>query len=188
MNYQIKNIAINRVGREFYNKAHGESKPELLMFGIKIFQDELKQKLGSLHNYNVWRAKQLGFKSFRDYLDNWAQSNGFEDFLDYHRKQNKIRKMKLKSLGLCTDCGQEKDREDRFLCLKCRLSREKTNKEYYILKRDLGFCVNCGDIREDATRTRCNSCRRKENIKRRENYDPKKRREQYLYLKNENMY
>ena len=65
------------------------------------------------------------------------------------------KKIKWENMGLCTNCGKEREDPEYKHCAKCRAqSREKRLK-----REQMGLCVSCGGLRLDPAWKNCARCR-----------------------------
>ncbi len=78
LNDNFKRMLVARIGKEIYNKLHGESKVIVLKMESEKFLQEIKQQWGSIRNYQIDWLKRNGYKNDYDYAKHLAELNGFE--------------------------------------------------------------------------------------------------------------
>jgi len=72
------------IGLEIYNSMDKETQKELWADAIKQFQRDMIAKFGTLRNYSIWRLKQRGFNSDKEYIEFYlAPSEGVKTYHEY---------------------------------------------------------------------------------------------------------
>lgn len=72
-------------------------------------------------------------------------------------EQNKIRREKYRSMGLCSICGRRPNK-NRKICEKCLERKRKEQKKLIAKRRELGLCYQCG---QKSKQTKCEKCKTK---------------------------
>jgi len=115
----LKAGLIRGIGREFYYKSHPLTKVELFQMALKDFYMWQERTFGSRHKYNLHIIKRNGWKSVKEYMDEWARTMGLPDYAAYNKKYRKKRSIEIKLKGLCSQCKIKIENKKHSRCDQC---------------------------------------------------------------------
>ena len=73
------------------------------------------------------------------------------------------RKRLLKSLGICTTCGQQDARPNRNMCSDCATKHAAIDAKRRARRKAKDACTDCGKPRGDSHTVRCTNCTKRHN-------------------------